>query len=137
MSVIQEAETAKAAEAAEFAADVLAKLFAELSADQEFVNDLTSAGVTMLFVISAPDTQIFVSPGSVLVDPPQQQRATHTFVMSAATSHELWSGRLSFAAAVNHGRLRIYGPVAKVLELMPILAPVFERYSEFAAGLQG
>ncbi|MDH6124051.1 hypothetical protein [Kitasatospora sp. GP82] len=108
--------------------ETLGRLFTELAQDDRFTAGLRDSGISLLMEHSRPDLRIFVSAEGAVVGDGAPEYATLTIKSTAATAHELWLGRTSFPAAITSGRLRIFGKVAKVLELMPILAPAFERY---------
>jgi putative sterol carrier protein len=116
----------------EAAADVFGKLFNILAADENFRTRLRENGLTVHLVHTKPDLEIFISPDEVVVGEGAARDAAITIKMSCDTAHALWLGKLLMPAAVATGRVRIRGKIAKVLELVPILRPAFDRYAEVA-----
>ncbi|MBC3840832.1 hypothetical protein GXW82_12705 [Streptacidiphilus sp. 4-A2] len=115
------------------AVETLSRLFVELAEDERFTAGLRESGISLLWEHSRPELRIFVSADGAVVGEDAPQYATHIIKSSTGTAHELWLGRTTFPAEITSGRLRIFGKVAKVLELMPILAPAFGRYPEIVA----
>ncbi|GAA2746415.1 MULTISPECIES: SCP2 sterol-binding domain-containing protein [Kitasatospora] len=118
---------------AETAAEVFGELFTILAADEEFTAKLRENDLTARLVHTKPDCTIFLSADKVIVGPEAPEDAAITIKMSCDTAHQLWLGKLMMPAAVATGKVRIRGKVAKVLELVPILRPAFDRYPELAA----
>ncbi|GGZ52103.1 SCP2 sterol-binding domain-containing protein [Streptomyces bluensis] len=118
----------------EMAAEVFGRLFSVLLEDEEFVARARQEGLSVRLVHTKPDCQVFVSPQGVVVgEEAAPQTAAITLKMSCDTAHALWMGRLMVPVAIATGRLRIRGKVAKVLELVPMLRPAFDRYPDIAA----
>jgi putative sterol carrier protein len=117
----------------EAAADVFGKLFKILVDDENFRTQLRANGLTVRLIHTKPDLQIFVSPDEVVVGDGADRDGAITIKMSCDTAHALWLGKLLMPAAVAMGKVRIRGKIAKVLELVPILRPAFDRYAEVAA----
>lgn len=107
---------------------VFGELFTILVADENFNEKLGAAGLTVRLVHTKPDCVVFVGPGEVLLGEKAPEDAAVTIKMSGDTAHRLWLGTLLMPAAVALGKVRIKGKVAKVLELVPILQPAFDRY---------
>ena len=119
----------------EAAAGVFGQLFRILGEDDEFNAKLKESGLTARIVHTKPDLEVFISPGEVVVGGAGvPQDATVTIKMSCDTAHSLWLGKLLMPAAVATGKVRIRGKISKVLELVPILRPAFDRYPDIAAG---
>ncbi|MFF4116887.1 hypothetical protein ACFY0P_25930 [Streptomyces sp. NPDC001714] len=118
----------------EMAVKVFSTLFTVLLEDDDFVARARQEGLSVRLVHTKPDCEIFVSPqGGVRVGDEQTGPAAITLRMSCDTAHALWMGRLLVPVAIATGRLRIRGRVAKVLELVPMLRPAFDRYPDIAA----
>lgn len=118
---------------------VFGELFKILAADAQFTERLRSADLTVRMVHTKPDCVIHLTPDQVRFGDDAPEDATVVIKMSCDTAHRLWSGTLLMPAAVALGKVRIKGKVAKVLELVPILQPAFDRYPQLVAerGLMG
>ncbi|MFE5030794.1 hypothetical protein [Streptomyces sp. NPDC056683] len=118
----------------EMAVKVFSSLFTVLLEDEDFVARARREGLSVRLVHTKPDCEIFVSPQrGVRVGEDHAGPAAITLRMSCDTAHALWMGRLLVPVAIATGRLRIRGRVAKVLELVPMLRPAFDRYPDIAA----
>lgn len=112
---------------------VFGELFKILAADEQFTERLRSADLTVRMVHTKPDCVIHVTPDQVRFGDDAPEDAAVVIKMSCDTAHRLWSGTLLMPAAVALGKVRIKGKVAKVLELVPILQPAFDRYPQLVA----
>jgi putative sterol carrier protein len=117
----------------ESAAEVFGELFRILSTDEEFVARMTEGGLTARLLHTKPDCAVFISPDGVLMGDDVPETAAITIRMSCDTADALWRGNLMMPTAIATGKVRIRGKVAKVLELVPILRPAFDRYPDLAA----
>lgn len=117
----------------EMAVKVFGSLFGVLLEDEDFVARARQEGLSVRLVHTNPDCEIYVAPHGVFAGEQPQGSAAITLRMSCDTAHALWMGRLLVPVAIATGRLRIRGKVAKVLELVPMLRPAFDRYPDIAA----
>lgn len=117
----------------QMANDVFGELFRILHADPTVQQRLRESNMSVRLIHTKPDSQIYVSAEELLVGDAVPETATITIKMSCDTAHALWMGTLMMPTAIATGRVRIRGKVAKVIELVPILQPAFDRYPEIAA----
>jgi putative sterol carrier protein len=111
---------------------VFTRLFTILLKDDQFVDRMRAGGLSVHLVQSKPDVELYVTPDQVVDGAPPAPAAVR-ISMSCDTAHSLWQGKLLMPVALATGRVRIKGNVAKVLELVPILRPAFDRYPEIVA----
>jgi putative sterol carrier protein len=114
------------------AAAVFSQLFEIMLEDPAFGAIVRERGLSVRFVHTKPDFELFVDADGVRVDGPPAPAAI-TIKMSCDTADALWTGRLLMPVAVATGRIRIRGSVATVIEFVPQLQPAFDRYPELAA----
>lgn len=112
---------------------VFGELFRILSQDEAFTARLQESNLSVRLVHTNPAAVIHVSADGVLFGDDVPEAATIIIKMSCATAHELWNGSLLMPAALAMGKVRIKGKIARVLELVPILQPAFDRYPGIAA----
>lgn len=117
----------------EAASAVFGELFAILSRQDSFTARMRDNGLTVRMNHIKPDCVIWVSADEMRTGDEAPEEAVITIKMSCDTAHALWLGKLMMPAAIATGKVRIRGKVAKVLELVPILKPAFDRYPEIAA----
>jgi putative sterol carrier protein len=114
------------------AAAVFSRLFEIMLEDPGFGAVVRERSLSVRFVHTKPDFELFVDGDGVRVDGPPASAAI-TIKMSCDTADALWTGRLLMPVAVATGRIRIRGSVATVIEFVPQLQPAFDRYPELAA----
>jgi putative sterol carrier protein len=117
----------------EQAENVFGQLFSILLKDDNFVSSLREHDLSARLIHTKPDCRIYVSPDELLIGDAVPEKAAITIKMSCDTAHAMWLGKLMVPSAVATGRVRIRGKVTKVIQLVPILQPAFDRYSEVAA----
>jgi putative sterol carrier protein len=117
----------------EAAAAVFGELYKILVADEVFTSRMRNNGLTLRLVHTKPDCTVFVSADEVIVGENGPTAATVNVRMSCDTAHELWLGKLLMPVALSTGKVRINGTVSKLLEIVSILGPAFDRYPEIAA----
>ena len=112
--------------------DVLGRLFLELAADEELAPRFRQADTIVQYRYSDPDSVITVrleegQPGDVDFGETEMEPEV-TMRMSADTAHRFWLGEVNVTKAIARGEIKPYGPVAKILKLVPLTKPVFPRY---------
>ncbi|MEA2299964.1 MAG: hypothetical protein QOE44_499 [Solirubrobacteraceae bacterium] len=117
----------------EKATAVFSQLFEILIEDDNFTSSLRENDLSVRLVHTNPEVKVFVSPDQVLLGDAVPEGAAVTIKMSCDTAHALWLGKLMVPTAVATGKVRIRGKVAKVIQLVPILQPAFDRYPGIAA----
>lgn len=51
--------------------------------------------------------------------------------MSADNGHRFWLGDLNIPMALARGKVKVHGPVGKLLKLLPAMQPAFAMYKAF------
>lgn len=123
---MQKFESTKQAEA------VFGSLFSILAEDEAFTSALRENDMTVRLLHTKPECRVYVSADTTGLGEEVPERSTVTIKMACDTADALWRGELMMPSAVATGRVRIRGKVAKVLELIPILQPAFDRYPDIA-----
>jgi putative sterol carrier protein len=112
---------------------VFGELFTILSQDDGCIDRLRDNNLSVRLLHSKPDCSVFMSADQLLIGDDVPDTSTITIKMSCDTAHALWSGTLMMPTAIATGKVRIRGKVSKVLELVPVLQPAFDRYPQIAA----
>ncbi|MFC9842691.1 SCP2 sterol-binding domain-containing protein [Streptomyces sp. NPDC127595] len=120
-------------ESTQVAERVFGTLFEILLKDEQFTSQLRASNLTIRLTQSDPECIVHVSADALTVGADAPEEATVKIKMSSDTAHQLWLGKLMMPTAIATGKVRIRGKVARVLELVPILRPAFDRYPELAA----
>ncbi len=113
--------------------EVLGGLFRGLMANPEVLEKAMAAKITILFNISEPTGQIWLSheKGDVICGP-SNLKADVTMTLSGDSCHNFWLKKLSLPIAIATRKIKTQGPIQKVLKLLPLLKPAHEAYPEIA-----
>lgn len=110
---------------------VFEELFTVLSEDSAAMDKMESSGLKVEIIHKKPDCRIqFDGQGIHSLD--EQFTPNVRIAMNCDTAHKLWMGELLMPVALATGRVRVKGNVPKILELIPVLQPAFDRYEEVA-----
>src|SRR5262249_43486030 len=112
----------------------IGRLFQELAADPDLASRLRKADTTVRYEMTDPEAQITceMRPGRDLqVDlGPSSLDPEVVMSLTAATAHRFWLGRVNVTVALSQGEISAKGPVAKILRLIPLVTPSFDRYEQ-------
>jgi hypothetical protein len=56
---------------------------------------------------------------------------TATFTLTADTAHKFWHGQVNLAKALTLKTIVARGPIPKILKLLPVIKPLYERYPAY------
>jgi len=112
--------------------DHLGRLVRDVVGDEELGRPFERAGGVVQYQLRRPDALITVRA----VEGEERQvdlgetglRPDVVLRMSADVAHRFWLGRVNPAVALAQGEIMARGPVSKVLEVVPLGEPVFDRY---------
>ncbi|HEX2104937.1 MAG TPA: SCP2 sterol-binding domain-containing protein [Solirubrobacteraceae bacterium] len=111
----------------------LGRFLRELAADPELAPALKRADTTFQLRLRQPDSLVTVSaprddqPATVDLGNTAMQPEV-VLQMDADTAHRFWLGDVNVAVALARGDVRARGPVAKILKIVPLVKPGFQRY---------
>lgn len=110
----------------------IGRLFTELSDDEELAPKFRKANTIVQYRYRKPESQITVRMlegeerrvdcGETTMEPEV------VMTMDADTAHLFWLGKVNVTVALARGQMKAKGPVAKILKLVPLVKPVFQRY---------
>jgi hypothetical protein len=108
------------------------RLLFDLVNDAEQMGRFQRTGNTVQWVLRRPDAMITVQTVPEVTPQidlgPTRLRPDVVLTMDAETAHQFFLGELNPTVALAHGQIKTRGPAAKVLELIPLLRPAFDRY---------
>ncbi len=110
----------------------IGKLFEELAADEELAPKFRKANTIVQYQYRNPASQITVNlrDESGQVDCGETTMEPEVVMsMEADTAHRFWLGKVNVTVALARGQMKAKGPVAKILKLVPLVKPVFPRYT--------
>ena len=112
----------------------IGRLLQELAADPELAPKFRQANTTVQFQTHDPQAQITIDLSrerEMRVDlGPTDLEPEVIMASDADTAHGFWLGRVDVISALSRGQIKARGPVAKVLRLVPLVQPAFERYEQ-------
>jgi hypothetical protein len=110
----------------------LGKLFEDIIADEELGPRFQRADTVVQYRMRRPDSQLTVQ---ALEDAEPrvdfgitELQPEVVLAMDADTAHRFWLGKVNVTVALARGQISARGPVAKILKLVPLVAPVRSRY---------
>jgi hypothetical protein len=51
--------------------------------------------------------------------------------MTADDGHQFWLGKLNMTLALAKGKVKVKGPISKIMKLLPAMRPAFPKYRAF------
>lgn len=113
---------------------VLGRFFTEVTLDEELWPKFRRANTIVRYELADPQARITVRMledeepkvdfGSSSLEPEV------VMTMDADVAHRFWQGAVNVSAALARGQIKAKGPVAKILQLVPVAQPAFPRYVE-------
>jgi hypothetical protein len=110
----------------------LGKLFQDIVEDDDLGGRFQLADTVVQYRMRRPDSQLTVR---VLKDAEREVDFGVTKIepevvmaMDADTAHRFWLGAVNVTVALARGQISARGPVAKILQLVPLAGPVRDRY---------
>jgi SCP-2 sterol transfer family protein len=108
------------------------RLLFDLVNDAEQMGRFQRTGNTVQWVLRRPDAMITVQTVPEVTPQidlgPTRLRPDIVLTMDAEVAHAFFLGELNPTVALSRGQIKTRGPVAKVLELITLLRPAFDRY---------
>ncbi len=118
---------------------LLGRLFEAAAADDEVGPRLQRIDAVVQQQFRRPDATITMKlvagEDREVVTGKTDMRPEVVLVMDAVTGHRVWGGELSAMAALSKGQIRARGPVAKILQLIDVIALIAPRYKAQLEGL--
>lgn len=110
----------------------LGRLFEDVLADEELGPRFHATDTVVQYRMRRPDSQLTLQTlekDALRVDfGVTDLRPEVVLAMDADTAHKLWLGRVNVTVALARGQISARGPVAKILQLIPLVKPVRSRY---------
>ncbi len=111
---------------------LLGRLFESVVADDEIGPRLGRIDAVVQQQFRRPDATVTIKlvagEDRAVITGLTDLRPDIVLVMDAATGHRVWIGELSVMTALSKGQIRARGPVAKILQLIDLIALVAPRY---------
>ena len=115
--------------------DTMGLFLDQITKDPELQPKFVAAQTSFLVRYTDPACTILVDatvdPPVVTTNPDPSTAAEITLDMSADDGHAFWTGNLNMAIALAKGRVKVSGPIAKIMKLLPAMKPAFPKYKAF------
>src|SRR5436309_14211430 len=97
-----------------------------VAADTSFLVRYTDRDCTMMMDAT-------IDPPVMTMNPEPGTETEITLEMAADDGHAFWMGQLNMALALAKGKVKVSGPISKIMKLLPAMRPAFPRYKAFLA----
>ena len=112
---------------------ILGGFLEEVVADPELGPKFAAAGLTVLINYTDPDLTILLdctqNPPTVTFDPSAD--GEFKMWMKADDGHRFWQGKFNVALALAKKQVKVEGPLAKMMKLLPAMSPAYPKYKAF------
>ena len=105
-------------------------LFELLKAETNFSQMLEKAGLTIKFILTDPEVDMWLGHDKVLAGDEIDQDATAVMEGAVDTMHAVWTKKLALTKAMATKKIKVKGPTMGIMKLMPALDPIFDRYPD-------
>src|SRR5512136_332504 len=113
------------------AEDLFTELWTRVIKEFKFGEKLKENGITILFIISDPDTVMYVDENGPLFGAEAEKKTpVVTMKMKGDNVHKYWLKDLNIPKALALRQIVAKGPVNKILQLLPLMKPALEIYPE-------
>lgn len=115
--------------------EIFGKFLTQLTQEPDMRPKFVAADTSFLVNYTDPESRILVDctcdPPQVLTDAPADATAEIRLGMSADDGHKFWLGKLNMTVALAKKQVKVSGPMAKMMKLLPALKPGFARYRTY------
>ena len=115
--------------------DTIGLFLDQLTKDPEVGPKFVAADTSFLVQYSDPDCSMLVDatvdPPVVTMNPDPARETEISLAMAADDGHDFWLGNLNMALALAKGKVKVTGPISKIMKLLPAMRPAFPKYKVF------
>jgi putative sterol carrier protein len=115
--------------------DTIGLFLDQITKDPELGPKFVAADTSFLVRYTDPECSMLVDatidPPVVTMNPDPAAETEITLDMAADDGHAFWMGNLNMALALAKGRVKVSGPIAKIMKLLPAMRPAFPKYRGF------
>ncbi len=116
--------------------DTVGAFLEQITKDEDLRPKFVAADTSFHIVYTDPACDMLVD---CTVDPPVctmgpgEVDSEIELEMSADDGHQFWLGNLNMALALAKSRVKVKGPISKIMKLLPAMRPAFPKYKTFLA----
>ncbi|MEW6475590.1 MAG: hypothetical protein AB1679_25315 [Actinomycetota bacterium] len=115
--------------------DTIGLFLDQITKDPGLGPKFVAANTSFLVRYTDPECSMLVDatidPPVVTMNPDPATETEITLDMAADDGHAFWMGNLNMALALAKGRVKVSGPIAKIMKLLPAMRPAFPKYRAF------
>ena len=115
--------------------DNIGTFLEQITKDEDLRPKFVAAETSFLVKYSDPESSMFVDctvdPPVVTMDPGDDINSEIELEMAADDGHAFWMGELNMALALAKGKVKVKGPISKIMKLLPAMRPAFPKYKAF------
>ncbi|HEV7865093.1 MAG TPA: hypothetical protein VGR20_20525 [Acidimicrobiia bacterium] len=115
--------------------DTIGLFLDQITKDPELGPKFVAADTSFLVQYSDPDCAMLVDatidPPVVTMNPDPATETEISLAMAADDGHDFWMGNLNMALALAKGKVKVTGPISKIMKLLPAMRPAFPKYKVF------
>lgn len=116
--------------------DTIGAFLEQITKDEDLRPKFVAADTSFHVVYSDPDCDMLVDctidPPVVTMAPGEVQSEIE-LAMAADDGHQFWLGNLNMALALAKNKVKVKGPISKIMKLLPAMRPAFPKYKAFIA----
>ena len=114
--------------------DNIGTFLEQITKDEDLRPKFVAADTSFLVKYTDPESSMLVDatvdPPTVVMDPGPTE-AEIQLEMAADDGHAFWMGELNMALALAKGKVKVQGPISKIMKLLPAMRPAFPKYKAF------
>lgn len=123
--------------------DAIGAFLEQITKDEDLRPKFVAADTSFHIIYSDPDCDMLVD---CTIDPPVvtmapgEVKSEIELAMAADDGHQFWLGNLNMALALAKNKVKVKGPISKIMKLLPAMRPAFPKYKAFIAergGVEG
>jgi hypothetical protein len=123
--------------------DTIGAFLEQITKDEDLRPKFVAADTSFHVIYSDPDCDMLVD---CTIDPPVvtmapgEVKSEIELAMAADDGHQFWLGNLNMALALAKNKVKVKGPISKIMKLLPAMRPAFPKYKAFIAergGVEG
>jgi hypothetical protein len=115
--------------------DTIGLFLDQITKDPELGPKFVAADTSFLVRYHDPDCSMLVDatidPPVVTMNPDPATGTEISLAMAADDGHDFWMGNLNMALALAKGKVKVTGPISKIMKLLPAMRPAFPKYRAF------
>ncbi|GAB6888512.1 hypothetical protein JCM13304A_20110 [Desulfothermus okinawensis JCM 13304] len=114
--------------------EVLGSLWRDLLSKEEMAKKFQDAGIVIKFSINSPNGEIWLFPDreEKVVCGKADGKPDVEMFLSGDDCHKFWMQELKLPIALATRKIKAKGPINKILKLLPMLKPAYEKYPQIA-----